>query len=1086
MSKACPCRLISGKQDTTMTSRQAEQNANIALGTLLTSMLPTCAVKIENTRVIVGNPGLRPDILITGADRAPVVIEAEFMPAVTAEQEAKDRLALEVVDGRRQIEAAIALRYPEGFEFTDDLSGGLARARLEYAVFYTDDTRFPESGWLRGTPADLADIARLASAPQSAVDAATDALQSGIDRAAAILKDLNEQYPAITQAVAALLGMSDVPQTHRMACAIIANAMVFHDRVADIHGDIKPLRLVCNPNVANPQREIIAEWTRILAINYWPIFAVSRDIIEQIPTAEASRMLRLLEYTAGDVAASGANVEHDLTGRIFQRLIADRKYLATFYTLPASAALLARLAVDKFTNSTTKTPSPSSPPATPATPPVIPAPPPVTPATSPATPAPPPATPATSPVIPAPPPVIPAPPPATPATSPATPATPPVIPAPPPVIPAPPPVIPAPPPVIPAKAGIQKPEPFDWSDPAAIANLRIGDFACGTGALLSAVYEQIAARHEREGGNPANLHKAMMEEVLYGCDVMPSAIHITGSTLSGAQPTVGYNESRLYNMPYGRQPDGTVAIGSLELLQSSSVMTLFNTSDPAMRTGSAGEETATRMLVDVHDEGFDLVIMNPPFTRAGSDWEGIDRAEDAIKQFRGLGTSLDTQKAMSRRLKEFTKDTCYHGYAGIASAFTALGHSKLKPGGVLALVLPLTAAVGLSWDKFRKMLAENYTDISVLSIAANDKDMSFSSDTGMAECLIVARKLRDGETTARTAEFTSFNRRPLGFAHAAALAGEIAKSESVRGVDDGPYGGTPLTVGDDEEAGEMLTAPYDKDGGAWAAVRLLDYSLAQTAYAIANSKLWLPRFAESRELKTVPLNAIGRRGMYDMNIAGKSASAPFTKIASSPTATYPSLWSHKANRETRLICRPDSQLQVKIDMEQKAADVWMTASRVHISRGFRFNSQPLAVAFTEQRTIGGRAWPNVIFNNERYDYAFAVWANSTLGLLSYWWHSNRQVAGRGDITVTSADTLPILDLRALTHAQLDTARDIFDQFRALDLKPAYLADRDPNRALLDRRVLCDMLAFGDDVYQAVRLLAAKWCAEPSVHGGKGR
>ena len=203
-------------------------------------MLPTCAVKIENTRVIVGNPGLRPDILITGADRAPVVIEAEFMPAVTAEQEAKDRLGLEAVDGRRPIEAAIALRYPDGFQFTQDMSGGLAGARLEYAVFYTDDTRFPESGWLQGTPADLADIARLVSVPQSAVDAATDALQSGIDRAAAILKDLNEQYPAITQAVAALLGMSDVPQTHRMACAIIANAMVFHDRVADIHGDIKP------------------------------------------------------------------------------------------------------------------------------------------------------------------------------------------------------------------------------------------------------------------------------------------------------------------------------------------------------------------------------------------------------------------------------------------------------------------------------------------------------------------------------------------------------------------------------------------------------------------------------------------------------------------------------------------------------------------------------------------------------------------------------------------------------------------------------------------------------------------------------
>ena len=51
------------------------------------------------------------------------------------------------------------------------------------------------------------------------------------------------------------------------------------------------------------------------------------------------------------------------------------------------------------------------------------------------------------------------------------------------------------------------------------------------------------------------------------------------------------------------------------------------------------------------------------------------------------------------------------------------------------MVLPLSAAVGLSWQKFRDVLAKKYTDISVLSIAANGKDMSFSSDTGMAERL---------------------------------------------------------------------------------------------------------------------------------------------------------------------------------------------------------------------------------------------------------------------------------------------------------------------------------------------------------------
>ena len=49
-----------------------------------------------------------------------------------------------------------------------------------------------------------------------------------------------------------------------------------------------------------------------------------------------------------------------------------------------------------------------------------------------------------------------------------------------------------------------------------------------------------------------------------------------------------------------------------------------------------------------------------------------------------------------------------------------------------------------------------------------------------------------------------------------------------------------------------------------------------------------------------------------------------------------------------------------------------------------------------------------------------------------------------------------------------------------------MADADPNRALLDRRVVCDLLGFDEETYAAVRRLAAKWCAEPSVHGGKAR
>ena len=254
--------------------------------------------------------------------------------------------------------------------------------------------------------------------------------------------------------------------------------------------------------------------------------------------------------------------------------------------------------------------------------------------------------------------------------------------------------------------------------------------------------------------------------------------------------------SRLYPLTYGRQGDGTVAIGSLELLQSSSVRTLFNTTDPARRTGSAGEETASQIVADMPDEGFDLVIMNPPFTSA-TNHEGA-HADITNPAFAAFGATPADQTAMGTRLNRMGRGTCYHGNAGIASAFAALAHRKLKPGGVLALVLPLSAASGLSWQGFRRMVAKGYTGLSVVSIAASGRDMSFSSDTGIAECLVIARKLMKDDSpslSGKRVRLTSLRRRPPGLAAAAVTAESLINSDNVRQIEDGPYGGTRLTTG---------------------------------------------------------------------------------------------------------------------------------------------------------------------------------------------------------------------------------------------------------------------------------------------------
>ena len=584
---------------------QSEPNVNFALGGLLQGMLFGRLVRSENTQLIAGQPGLKLDNLITAPDRAPVAVEAEYEPAHQVEAEAAARLGLPVVDAVNPIAAAVALRYPDALRSAVDLPAAISSARLSYCVRYDDGVRFPESGWLEGDVSNLADIISLVSVPQNAVDRAASALEAGIERAVVVLDNMHQLRPDVMPAVARLLGMADVPQTRRMACAIVANAMVFHERLSGAH-DIKSLRMVSGPDVANPFGDTLDTWGEILQVNYWAIFSIAKDIMERIPSGYGSSLLRILRDTALEVMDTGASVAHDLTGRIFQRLIADRKYLATFYTLPASAFLLARLAVGKM-------------------------------------------------------------------------------------------------------------DGVDWSDAGDVGRLRVGDFACGTGALLSAVYQQVAGRHERAGGDPTALHPAMLEEMLFGCDVMPSAIHITGSTLSGIAPSVRFDNSRLYTLAYGRQQDGSVRIGSLELLQSSAAMTLFNTSDPAMRTGSVGEETAAQIIADIPDGGFDLVIMNPPFTSNTKHRDAEGNVLNAA--FAAFGASVDDQDDMAARLIQLARNSYYHGHAGLGSAFASIADKKLRPGGVLALVLPFTAINGPAWAKFRQMVAENYSDVTVVSIA---------------------------------------------------------------------------------------------------------------------------------------------------------------------------------------------------------------------------------------------------------------------------------------------------------------------------------------------------------------------------------
>ena len=117
--------------------RQTEPNANNALGDMLRGMMSGCEVRSENTQTFSDYPGRHADVMIVAPGRSPVVVEAEYEPAVEVEKDASERLGLRVRGAPRTVEAAIALRYPK----TDSLVKSVWVRVLEVS-----DNRTGESG----------------------------------------------------------------------------------------------------------------------------------------------------------------------------------------------------------------------------------------------------------------------------------------------------------------------------------------------------------------------------------------------------------------------------------------------------------------------------------------------------------------------------------------------------------------------------------------------------------------------------------------------------------------------------------------------------------------------------------------------------------------------------------------------------------------------------------------------------------------------------------------------------------------------------------------------------------------------------
>ena len=995
-----------------MTSATHEHTLNVALGEVLGLLRRSWKTRSEQTgQVLVG--GGRPDILVEEASGWPVVIEAERSNHTSAEDDAKARLGRVVASTGREIETAIALVYPpsvhllDGFMLRDAINH---TQELEYAL-YTRRTgslpeRLPSEGWISGGVRDLAMLVHRAAVPPPRIEALATELENGVRLAAEDFTRRHTYGSELGAQVASVLGQSDDQggQTRRMAMTVIANALVFHESLAEVEfgvpeaegGPTRAVRTVesFRPGGLFAPGEVCLEWERILSVNYWPIFWSAKEMLRLMPLPTAHAVLGFLWRTGQKLVAGGVTRSHDLTGIVFQRLIADRKFLATYYTRPEAAALLAALA-------------------------------------------------------------------------------------------------------LPAD---RPPGGADWGDGETLAGVQIGDFACGTGTLLSTAYQRMSLLHELHGGDPGKLHGPMMRHGLVGLDVLNIAVHLTAAMLAGSHPDTPFDGECLLTMPYGEQEDKNVAIGSLDLLAKTVQQSLMDTA-AAVSAGGRAPEKVRDLVSRVSHASFDLVIMNPPFVRStGMEAEKQGTGNPAFAAF---NTSKAVQRKMQKSLVALRGGAPIGtGNAGLAADFLDLALRKARHDGVIALVLPLSAVSGREWEKARKALGRQCQDITVVTIAgARSQDSSFSDDTGMAECLLVAR--RGDQQAEKRATFVMLRRRVRSTAEAELLAAEVARirdSGQLRTVER-MEGLSAIVIGG-QNYGAMLDTPLP-ESGPWPLVGILDGELAQVAWNLERGTLLpigLPS-ADSFELPVVPIGQIAGRGPYHADIYWNQPDGtprgPFELIkpAVSPAPTYPMLWAHAAKRERRLVVEPDSEGEIKSAPEEvpqaelaiKAARIWKTATRVHYNRDLQFNSQSLIVAMTEYPCIGGMAWPSVIFDESEREYAFALWSNSTLGLLMHWWVANKTQSGRGRTAVTGIPNIPTFDVRTLTSEQVAAAKAAFEDLRERRFLPFDQIDEDPARAELDRRMLVDVLHLPETLCEPggpIDLLRRKLAREPQIHGGK--
>ena len=637
---------------------------------------------------------------------------------------------------------------------------------------------------------------------------------------------------------------------------------------------------------------------------------------------------------------------------------------------------------------------------------------------------------------------------------------------------------------------------IDFASAESVAGLRIVDPACGSGTLLMAAAQEVLKRARRAGA-PAEqaptIVRTILEEALYGFDVVPAAIHLAASTLCMAEARQVVKDMNLWRVRHD-VTDGVARLGSLDFLSTSPSqgnadrLGLFDDEKPSIRrvTGTGEvDDSRVGMPSKCH-----LVIANPPYTRAGGPGDEKNTVWNPI-----FGSLLDKRDAekMKNALRKALNGTPASLYAGLGSAFVVLADEALDIGGRLAFVLPATMLTGSRWAPIRRLLLSKYAvEWVVVSHDLRNRSakkglpgrrlVSFSESTRIAEVLIVATRRQSVDRKGSRACFVNLSRNPDEPIEALGLTRKLLA------LCDGlaPLEPTAIDIGETMWGNAIVVPQGDLplDGGPWSLSTFVQPGLALIAKRIALGK--------HGRLGSVPIMELGKLadfGPYEMQI--KNPKQGLFTIRERPSgatdpewqlrAGFPALWRHKAFRNKSLEARADSRLERRADRGRSDQDRMLARrARLQLARELGMAPQRVAAVMTDNPMLGVRSWTSVLPHNPApgKNEALCLWLNSTLGLLLRIMHGNRPYLGRSAVPTELASTMPVLDVDRLSNGQLTAATAVYADLKHRELQGFSALAEDPVRREINERLCREVLGIDPEI---VTDITRKLALEPTLH-----